>query len=159
MNRLENIYELMGLFSAIPVGTEEKIVINNTTITLSKTTDAVNVQVKFTKENECPCVGECVCKEEYDDTEIKEKIAQFKDNVNALDHDVFLECLDELKENIPLNEFSNLLDQEHFDEEEAERVNDLIDDSTLIIHHVLQEWIEDIVDDYEELTEMIKKFN
>lgn len=158
MNRLENIYELMGLFSAIPVGTEEKIVINNTTITLSKTTDAVNVQVKFTKDNECLCDDKCVCHEEFDDTIIKEKVAQYKENINALDHDVFLECLEELKENIPLKELSDLLDLEHYNEEEAMRVDELIDNSTLIIHHILQEWIEEIVDDYEELTDMIERF-
>lgn len=158
MNRLENIYELMGLFSAIPVGTEEKIVINNTTITLSKTTDAVNVQVKFTKDDKCPCGNECVCHEEFDDTNIRWKVEMFKKNVNDIDHEVFLECLEELKEEIDLKEFSDLLDLEHYNEEEAERVDDLIDISTLVIHEVIQNWMQDIVDDYEELAEMIEKF-
>lgn len=152
MNVLENIYDLMGLVSAIPVGHEEVITIGNTSITLSKTEDTVNVEVKFTKDDEC------VCHESFNDTEIKWKVEMFKKNVNDLDHDVFLECLEELKENIPLKEFSDLLDQEHYTEEEAMRVDELIDNSTLIIHHVIQEWIEELVDDYEELTEMIERF-
>lgn len=149
MNKLESIYDLMGLFSAIPVGTEEKITINDLTITLSKTTDSVKVKVE--KEDN---LGE-----DFDDTEIKNKVNKYKENVNSLDRTIFIDCLDEIKENIPLVEFDSLLNLEEYDEEQAERVSELIDESELIIHHVLQEYLEDIVDEYEELTKMIEKFN
>lgn len=151
MNRLESIYELMGLFSAIPVNTSEKITINDTTITLSKTEDSVNVKVTFEKDG-----VKCTI---FDDTEIRQKVKEYKDNVNALDRDLFLECLEEMKENIPLIEFDRLLSLDQYDEEQAERVSELIDTSTLIIHHILQEWLEELVDEYEVLTEMIEKFN
>lgn len=145
MNKLENIYELMGLFSAIPVGTEEVITINDVTITLSKTEDSVNMKV----EKEEPV-------QNFD--EVLKKVEEYKNNVNALDRDLFIECLDEMKENIPLAEFDYLLNLEEYDEEQAERVSELIDESALIIHHILQEYLEEVLDEYEEITDMIEKF-
>ena len=151
MNKLESIYDLMGLFSAIPVGTEEKITINDLTITLSKTTDSVNLKVEK-EDEECESTA-------FNDRQIKEKVKEYKDNVNALDQDLFIECLEEMKKGIPLVEFDKLLSLESYNEEQAERVSDLIDDSSLIIHHVIQEYMEEVADEYEELVKMIEKFS
>lgn len=149
MNKLENIYELMGLFSAIPVGTEQKITINDLTVTLSKTSDSVNVKVE--KDLEDP-------EDIFDDTKTKQKVKEYKDNVNDLNRELFIECLEEMKESIPLFEFDNLLNLEEYNEEQANRVEELIDESTLIIHHILQEYMEELVDEYEEVADMIERF-
>lgn len=143
MNTLSNIYELLGIFNAIPEGTDKKISIGNLEIALTKKNGAIGVKIEANEDN---------CKQEdktFDDSEIKEKVANYKSSIEALDDNTFLDILDEMREVIDIKEFDSLLDSESFTEETAARVEELIEHSTLIVHKFLQNKIQDLMALYE----------
>lgn len=143
MNTLSNIYELLGIFNAIPEGTDEKISIGNLEIALTKKNGAIDVKIEANEDN---------CKQEdkkFDDSEIKEKVANYKSSIEALDDSTFLDILDEMREVIDIKEFDSLLDSESFTKETAARVEELIEHSTLIVHRFLQNKIQDLMALYE----------
>lgn len=132
MNTLGNIYELLGIFNTIPENTEEQICINDLAISLSKKDGVIDVKIEVNPMDE-----------------IKEKIANYKENIEALDDNTFLDILDEMREVIDIKEFDELLELEEFTKEEAARVEELIEHSTLIIHKFLQNKIQDLMELYE----------
>lgn len=132
MNTLGNIYELLGIFNTIPENTEEQICINDLAISLSKKDGVIDVKIEVNPMDE-----------------IKEKIANYKENIEALDDNTFLDILDEMREVINIKEFDELLELEEFTKEEAARVEELIEHSTLIIHKFLQNKIQDLMELYE----------
>lgn len=142
MNTLSNIYELLGIFNAIPEGTDEKISIGNLEIALTKKNGAIDVKIETNEDNKQEC-------QTFDDSEIKEKVANYKASIEALDDNTFLDILDEMREVIDIKEFDSLLDSESFTEETAARVEELIEHSTLIVHKFLQNKIQDLMALYE----------
>ena len=142
MNTLSNIYELLGIFNAIPEGTDEKISIGNLEIALTKKNGAIGVKIETNEDNKQEC-------QTFDDSETKEKIANYKESIEALDDNTFLDILDEMREVIDIKEFDELLSMESFTEENAARVEELIDHSTLIVHKFLQNKIQDLMELYE----------
>lgn len=141
MNTLSNIYELLGIFNAIPEGADEKVCIDDLEITLTKEDGVVNVKIGMNKPGECNYT--------FDDSAIREKIANYKESIDALDDNTFLDILDEMREVIDIKEFDDLLSMESFTEENAARVEELIDHSTLIVHKFLQNKIQDLMELYE----------
>lgn len=86
---------------------------------------------------------------EFDDSSTKEIVEDYKDGIKALDDDLFIEVVDELKSKVDLTRFNELLDLEKFDEEQAQEVEEMIDISTDIICLHLQHKIQDMVELYE----------
>lgn len=87
--------------------------------------------------------------EEFDDSTIKEIVREYKEGIKALDDDLFVEIVDELKSKLDLTRFNELLDLENFDEDQAQEVEKMIDISTDIICLHLQHKIQGMVELYE----------
>lgn len=85
----------------------------------------------------------------FDDSETKEIVKDYKDNIKALDDTIFVEVVEELRSKIDLNKFNTLLDLEQFDKEQAQEVEKMINISTDVICLHLQHKIQDIVELYE----------
>lgn len=86
---------------------------------------------------------------EFDDSSTKEIVEDYKDGIKALDDELFIEVVDELKSKVDLTRFNELLDLEKFDEKQAQEVEEMIDISTDIICLHLQHKIQDMVELYE----------
>lgn len=137
MNTLGNIYELLGIFNTIPEGTDEKICINDLEVSLTKNDGKIDIKIEVNQED---------C-DDYE--EVRKMIAKYKENIEALDDNTFLEILDEMKEVIDIKEFDDLLELDSFTDETAARVEGLIEHSTLIIHKFLQNKIQNLMELYE----------
>lgn len=73
------------------------------------------------------------------DTNIKDKIANYKRNLDLLDDCIFVDVLDELATyNVNLKQFDDLLNKEELTESEETYVSYLIDFTNSLIHqHIL----------------------
>lgn len=80
---------------------------------------------------------------------VKELVKKYKDNIKDLDDDLFLEFVEQLREKVNLQEFNDLLDLEHFDKEQASKVEEMIEISDEIVRNLLQKQIEHLVELYE----------
>ena len=141
MNTLSNISELLGIFNTIPEGTDERVCINDLEITLSKKNGVIDVKIEINENNQSDYT--------FDDSKIKELIKNYKESIDSLDDNIFLDILEEMREVIDIKEFDELLSLESFTEENAARVEELIEHSTLIVHKFLQNKIQNLMDLYE----------
>lgn len=87
--------------------------------------------------------------EEFDDSATKEIVEEYKEGIKALDDDLFVEIVDELKSKLDLTKFNELLDLESFDKDQAQEVEKMIDISTNVICLHLQHKIQGMVELYE----------
>lgn len=87
--------------------------------------------------------------EEFDDSATKEIVEEYKEGIKALDDDLFVEIVDELKSKLDLTKFNELLDLESFDKDQAQEVEKMIDISTNVICTHLQHKIQGMVELYE----------
>ena len=87
--------------------------------------------------------------EKNTDPEIKNIVVSFKEKLEDLDDDLFIELFEDLKKEIDVNRFSELLDKDQYTIEEANEVKGLINESVKIIHSKLQDMIENLVDVYD----------
>lgn len=87
--------------------------------------------------------------EKNTDPEIKDIVVSFKEKLENLDDDLFIELFEDFKKEIDVNRFSELLDKDQYTIEEADEVKDLINQSVKIIHSKLQDMIENLVDVYD----------
>lgn len=87
--------------------------------------------------------------EEFDDSATKEIVEEYKEGIKALDDDLFVEIVDELKSKLDLTKFNELLDLESFDKDQAQEVEKMIDISTNVICMHLQHKIQGMVELYE----------
>lgn len=87
--------------------------------------------------------------EKNTDPEIKNIVVSFKEKLEDLDDDLFIELFEDLKKEIDVNRFSELLDKDQYTIEEADEVKGLINQSVKIIHSKLQDMIENLVDVYD----------
>ena len=87
--------------------------------------------------------------EEFDDSATKEIVEEYKEGIKALDDDLFIEIVDELKSKLDLTKFNELLDLESFDKDQAQEVEKMIDISTNVICMHLQHKIQGMVELYE----------
>ena len=86
---------------------------------------------------------------DFDDSDIKEIIKEYKENIDSLDDDVFLEVVEELEKVIDLNYFNELLDAKEFDKKSASDVKEYIEISADIIASKLQSKIYNLMTLYE----------
>lgn len=79
--------------------------------------------------------------------EFKTRIEEYKDAINELDDCMFLECLEEAKEQIDIKRFDELLEKKELTEEEFKEVNEEID----LFIDIIRNHISNKIDDLNEL--------
>lgn len=83
--------------------------------------------------------------ESFDDSDIKEIVAEFKDSIKNLDDSIFLESLEKAKAAVDVKRFDELLNLEKYSEAEATEVACLIDYFSQIISVTLQDKIAELL--------------
>lgn len=88
-----------------------------------------------------------------DDSEIKERIENYKANIKKLDDSLFEKVLDEAeKRNFNLLEMNNGLELEHYTVEDEFYANTVIDVMTELIQEVIEEEINKLADIYDQFS-------
>lgn len=82
--------------------------------------------------------------EDFDDTDIKELISEYKNNIETLDDDIFVEAMEEIENEVNLTDVDKLLAQEHFTEEEAEIVDETIGFMNSVIYDIIDTRINEL---------------
>ena len=124
------------LTSLIPDGTKQELEIDGVKYLFNK--DGENIKIEVS--------------ESFDDTSTKEIVAEYKEGIKKLDDDLFVEVTEELSTKLNLKEFNELLDLESFNEEQADKVEEMISISSDIIGLHLQDKIQDMVELYKYFT-------
>lgn len=138
--KIKQITDLLNLSVALlEDGMEQRIYVDNGTILVSKEDGKMYIAVE---------------EDFIEDESVKETVKNYKEAMEALDGNTFLEVLEEMKEEIDIQEFDELLDLEEYNEEDAERVLELIEQSTEIVQEYLQNKIESLVDVFEKFGEI-----
>ena len=88
---------------------------------------------------------------EFDDTQIKELVSNYKANIEELDDCLFVDILDELKEHLDIKTFDELINQDSYSREDAEIVKSMINFTNLVVH-------EHLVNKILDLEELLNKF-
>jgi hypothetical protein len=138
MNEFDNLkFELLKMaLDTLPVGTLET---GDMTVKVEKTPDTVTVVFS----NTVPVEEEDLS--EFDDTEIKETIKEFKKNLEDLDDCVFVESFEEFKQQVDAKKFDLLLSQESFSEQEAKEAEEGMECFTNIIIDNLQNKVQNLI--------------
>lgn len=89
--------------------------------------------------------------QKFDDTEIKELVSNYKENIGKLDDCLFLDILEEIKDYLDIKTFDELTNQDSYSEEDAEIVKSMINFTNLVVH-------ENIVNKIQDLEELLTKF-
>ena len=88
--------------------------------------------------------------ESYDDSEIKKKIALYKEKIESLDDYIFEKVIDEAEQHhLNLCEMNKGLELEHYNQKEELFANNVICTMTELIQAVLREEIQKLVDTLE----------
>lgn len=139
MEELENIIEVSNLLNElslkIPEGTEQTFNVNGIKFTLKKEEGVIKL---ISEESD-----------NFDDSDIKDLIKEYKENIKNLDDDLFLEVVEDISTKIDLNKFNELLDLKTFTEDEASEVEEMIDISADVISSHLKNKIQEMVKLYE----------
>ena len=137
-NELSDITNILDLY--IPNGTVETFESDGIKYHLEKDKGhlKIEIDVNIPKQDE-----------EFDDSATKEIVEEYKEGIKALDDDLFIEIVDELKSKLDLTKFNELLDLESFDKDQAQEVEKMIDISTNVICMHLQHKIQGMVELYE----------
>ena len=131
MKEIDTIIKL--LTNLIPGGTKQELEINGVKYKLTKEGNDIKIDIF----------------ESFDDSEIKEVVSEYKENIKELDDDLFVEVTEELATKFDLKEFNDLLDLESYNEDQAKEVENMLDVSSDIICQHLQNKIEKLVKLYE----------
>ena len=139
MEELENIIEVSNLLNElslkIPEGAEQTFDVNGIKFTLKKEEGVIKL---ISEESD-----------NFNDSDIKDLIKEYKENIENLDDDLFLEVIEDISTKIYLNKFNELLDLETFTEDEASEVEEMIDISADVISSHLKNKIQEMVKLYE----------
>lgn len=139
MEELENIIEVSNLLNElslkIPEGSEQTFDVNGIKFTLKKEEGVIKL---ISEESD-----------NFNDSDIKDLIKEYKENIENLDDDLFLEVIEDISTKIDLNKFNELLDLETFTEDEASEVEEMIDISADVISSHLKNKIQEMVKLYE----------
>lgn len=120
IEKFNEIANLIDLFSnAIPEGTSEKLDLDGFSIHLSKEGGKVNLSIHENEEN------------------LQDAVQEFKSNIEALDDDLFIEVIKEIKENIDLKRFDELLNSNSYKNDEVLKTIDYV--SKVIAEHIQKE--------------------
>lgn len=140
MNLSEISDIINNLSLSIPEGTVQSFEADGLKYYLEKDNGSIKIELKASLPEQ---------DREFDDSTIKEIVREYKEGIKALDDDLFVEIVDELKSKLDLTRFNELLDLENFDEDQAQEVEKMIDISTDIICLHLQHKIQGMVELYE----------
>lgn len=146
MNLLNELNNLPNLLDTIPVGFSYELLINNHTIKINRTEDTVNVSIESVEEVENDDEEDL---NEFDDSQIKEQVKTYKEKIELLDDNTFIEVLEKLKEEINIDELDDLLELETFNCEQAERTSELIDKCYNIIKVFIRNKVSTLVQLYD----------
>lgn len=81
---------------------------------------------------------------EFDDSEILEKVANHKEAIDSICDCIFQEGLEVIEESYDIVTMSNLMDQEHFTEDEAEVLDEFIDFANAVYQTVIANRIKNL---------------
>ena len=137
-NEFQDLTNILGL--CIPDGTVETFESNNLKCHLEKDNGHLKIEIESNIPEQYG---------EFDDSDTKKIVEEYKEGIKALDDDLFVEIVDKLKSKFDLNRFNELLDLESFNEEQAQEVEKMINISTDIICLHLQHKIQGMVELYE----------
>ena len=137
-NEFQDLTNILGL--CIPDGTVETFESDNLKCHLEKDNGNLKIEIEANIPEQ---------DEEFDDSDTKKIVEEYKEGIKALDDDLFVEIVDKLKSKFDLNRFNELLDLESFNEEQAQEVEKMINISTDIICLHLQHKIQGMVELYE----------
>ena len=136
-NELSDITNILDLY--IPNGTVETFESDGIKYHLEKDKGHLKIEIDVNIPEQ---------DEEFDDSATKEIVEEYKEGIKALDDDLFIEIVDELKSKLDLTKFNELLDLESFDKDQAQEVEKMIDISTNVICLHLQHKIQGMVELY-----------
>ena len=137
-NEFQDLTNILGL--CIPDGTVETFESDDLKCHLEKDKGHLKIEIKANIPEQDG---------EFDDSDTKKIVEEYKEGIKALDDDLFVEIVDKLKSKFDLNRFNELLDLESFNEEQAQEVEKMINISTDIICLHLQHKIQGMVELYE----------
>ena len=137
-NEFQDLTNILGL--CIPDGTVETFESDDLKCHLEKDNGHLKIEIKANIPEQY---------REFDDSDTKKIVEEYKEGIKALDDDLFVEIVDKLKSKFDLNRFNELLDLESFNEEQAQEVEKMINISTDIICLHLQHKIQGMVELYE----------
>lgn len=135
LNELE-LLEILRLL--IPEGTNQGCSDGNKSISVKNEDGKITIECSYKAEKED------TSDKTFDDSEIKELVAEFKDSIEELDDSIFLESLEKARSAVDVKRFNDLLSLETFTEDEATEVTCLIDYFSQIISTTLQEKIQEL---------------
>ena len=135
--QIENLANLIQVLNdIIPEGIEEKLEANGIQVSLIKKDGDIKINVT---SEEKP----------FNDSEIKEYVSNFRNNIKALDDSLFVKVTEEFDKHFNTKEFDNLLKLDRFTKQEAEKVTEMISEFSDIVCEHLQGEIEKLVELYE----------
>ena len=135
--QIENLANLIQVLNdVIPEGIEEKLEADGIQISLIKKDGDIKINVT---SEEKP----------FNDSEIKEYVSNFRNNIKALDDSLFVKVTEEFDKHFNTKEFDNLLKLDRFTKQEAEKVTEMISEFSDIVCEHLQGEIEKLVELYE----------
>lgn len=122
---MEELTNLESLIDLIPENCEQEFEINGNKLSVKRSDNVVEIKIEMADDK-------------FDDSEIKALISEYKENLEALDDQVFLDSVESLKKRVDIREFNDLLDLDSFTEEEAATVESYINESNDIIRELLK---------------------
>lgn len=135
--QIENLANLIQVLNdVIPEGIEEKLEADGIQVSLIKKDGDIKINVT---SEEKP----------FNDSEIKEYVSNFRNNIKALDDSLFVKATEEFGKHFNTKEFDNLLKLDRFTKQEAEKVVEMISEFSDIVCEHLQCEIEKLVELYE----------
>ena len=137
-NEFQDLTNILGL--CIPDGTVETFESDDLKCHLEKDNGHLKIEIEASIPEQDG---------EFDDSDTKKIVEEYKEGIKALDDDLFVEIVDKLKSKFDLTRFNELLDLENFNEEQAQEVEKMINISTDIICLHLQHKIQGMVELYE----------
>lgn len=134
ISEMIELTKLINIFSlAIPEGTESSVEVDGRKVHLIKKDGEIKIEVEQSTQS-------------FDDSETKEAIKDYKDCIEELNDSLFIEALEQIKEEIDIKEFDELLKLEHFTEEQSEKVLEMINISSEVISSCIETKIQDLIE-------------
>ncbi len=133
-----DLLEILRLL--IPEGTNQGCSDGNKSISVKNEDGKITIECSYEEESEDNSDNQ------YDDSDIKEIVAEFKTSLEYLDDSIFLESLEKIKRAVDVKRFDELLNLEKYSEAEAAEVACFIDYFTQVISTTLQDKIRELLD-------------
>ena len=137
-NELPDLINMLGL--CIPDGTVETFESDDLKCHLEKDNGYLKIEIEANIPEQ---------DRKFDDSYAREIVKEYKEGIEALDDDLFVEIVDKLKSKLDLTRFNELLDLGSYNEKQAKEVEEMIDISTDVICLHLQHKIQGMVELYE----------